>query len=238
MEINFHLEVFDGPLDLLLSLIAKNKVNIYDIPIADILQQYLAYLEQMQQFDMTVAADFVTMAAQLTYIKSKMLLPRYEEEQEDDPRAALVEALLEYKRIKEAGERLALMGEIGRDIFVKPPEQLTRNKKFEGELDIAQLISALESILERDERKVPPPITAFSGIVGREVSSVNDKISMIIDCLVVAKSVNFTALVLMAKTRSDIVAIFLAVLELSKTNKVIIEQEQGDYMITLGAVEG
>ena len=237
MEINFHLEAFDGPLDLLLSLIAKNKINIYDIPIAEILQQYLAYLEEMKQFDMTVASEFITMAAQLTYIKSKMLLPRYEEEQEEDPRAALVEALLEYKRIKEAGERLAVMGEIGRDIFVKPPEQFSRDKKFEGNLDIGQLISALETILERDERKIPPPIGAFSGIVGREVSSVSDKIGKIIDRLVLEKEVNFTALVLMAQNRSDIVAIFLAVLELSKTNKVIIDYENGDYMIKLGIVE-
>ena len=96
-EVTFHLEVFDGPLDLLLHLLSKNKVEITDIPIAEILEQYLAYIRQMQEFDLEVASEFITMAAQLMYIKSKMLLPVYQDEEADDPRAGLVEALLEYR---------------------------------------------------------------------------------------------------------------------------------------------
>ena len=98
----FHLENFDGPLDLLLHLIAKNKVSIYDIPIAEILDQYMEVLHAAEAMDLDVAGDFVAMAAQLVYIKSKMLLPRHEEEEDEDPRAGLVEMLLEYQRIKEA----------------------------------------------------------------------------------------------------------------------------------------
>ena len=123
-EVTFHLEVFDGPLDLLLHLLSKNKVEIKDIPIAAILDQYLEYIRRMQEFDMEVASEFITMAAQLMYIKSKMLLPVYEDTAEEDPRAGLVEALLEYQRIKEAGSVLSLRAQIGRDIFVKGQEHL------------------------------------------------------------------------------------------------------------------
>ena len=123
-EVTFHLEVFDGPLDLLLHLLSKNKVEIKDIPIAAILDQYLEYIRRMQEFDMEVASEFITMAAQLMYIKSKMLLPVYEDTAEEDPRAGLVEALLEYQRIKEAGSVLSLRAQIGRDIFVKGQEPL------------------------------------------------------------------------------------------------------------------
>ena len=98
----FHLEHFDGPLDLLLHLIAKNKVSIYDIPIVEILDQYMEVLHAAEAMDLDVAGDFVAMAAQLVYIKSKMLLPRHEEEEEEDPRTSLVEMLLEYQRLKEA----------------------------------------------------------------------------------------------------------------------------------------
>ena len=114
-EVTFHLEVFDGPLDLLLHLLSKNKVEIKDIPIASILDQYLEYIRQMKEFDLEVASEFITMAAQLMYIKSKMLLPVYEDENQEDPRASLVEALLEYQRIKEAGSVLSLRAQIGRD---------------------------------------------------------------------------------------------------------------------------
>ena len=120
----FHLENFDGPLDLLLHLIAKNKVSIYDIPIAEILDQYMEVLHAAEAMDLDVAGDFVAMAAQLVYIKSKMLLPRHEEEEDEDPRAGLVEMLLEYQRIKEATPYFREKGEIGRDIFVRQPEPL------------------------------------------------------------------------------------------------------------------
>lgn len=113
----FHLEYFDGPLDLLLHLIAKNKVSIYDIPIAEILDQYMEVLHTAEAMDLDVAGDFVAMAAQLVYIKSKMLLPRHEEEEEEDPRAGLVEMLLEYQRLKEAAGYFREKGEVGRDIL-------------------------------------------------------------------------------------------------------------------------
>ncbi|MGN0994686.1 MAG: segregation and condensation protein A, partial [Butyricicoccus sp.] len=100
-EMTFRLDHFEGPLDLLLHLISKNKVSIYDIPIAEILEQYMEVLHAAEAMDLDVAGDFIAMAAQLVYIKSKMLLPRYDDEPEEDPRAQLVEQLLEYQRIRE-----------------------------------------------------------------------------------------------------------------------------------------
>ncbi len=232
-EVTFHLEVFDGPLDLLLHLLSKNKVEIKDIPIAAILDQYLEYIRQMQEFDLEVASEFITMAAQLMYIKSKMLLPVYEDENQEDPRAGLVEALLEYQRIKEAGSVLSLRAQIGRDLFVKGQEPLEKEKTFfTGSYSYEVLTRALEDILQRAQRKLPPPVTAFQGIVGRETVPVDDKIGEIVHLFVRSPKLSFEKLVYSAKSRSEIVAIFLAVLELSKTRKIMIE-ETGDGDCTL-----
>lgn len=175
----FHLEHFEGPLDLLLHLIAKNKVSIYDIPIAEILDQYMAVLHEAEAMDLDVAGDFVAMAAQLVYIKSKMLLPRHEEEEEEDPRAGLVEMLLEYQRIKETASFFREKGEVGRDIFVKPPEQLGDVPR-EYHHAVADLIRAANNMLRRAQRRVPPPASAFSGIVGREPVPVEGRITAIL----------------------------------------------------------
>ena len=238
-EVTFHLEVFDGPLDLLLHLLSKNKVEIKDIPIASILDQYLEYIRQMKEFDLEVASEFITMAAQLMYIKSKMLLPVYEDENQDDPRASLVEALMEYQRIKEAGSVLSLRAQIGRDLFVKGQEELEKEKSaFTGSYSYEVLTRALEDILQRAQRKLPPPVTAFQGIVGRETVPVDDKIGEIVRLFVKQPKLSFEKLVLSAKSRSEIVAIFLAVLELSKTRKIMIEEtESGDCTLRLATKE-
>ena len=238
-EVTFHLEVFDGPLDLLLHLLSKNKVEIKDIPIASILDQYLEYIRQMKEFDLEVASEFITMAAQLMYIKSKMLLPVYEDENQDDPRASLVEALMEYQRIKEGGSVLSLRAQIGRDLFVKGQEQLEKEKSaFTGSYSYEVLTRALEDILQRAQRKLPPPVTAFQGIVGRETVPVDDKIGEIVRLFVKQPKLSFEKLVLSAKSRSEIVAIFLAVLELSKTRKIMIEEtESGDCTLRLATKE-
>lgn len=238
-EVTFHLEVFDGPLDLLLHLLSKNKVEIKDIPIASILDQYLDYIRQMQEFDLEVASEFITMAAQLMYIKSKMLLPVYEEEQQEDPRAALVEALLEYQRIKEAGSVLSLRAQIGRDLFVKGQEPLEKeNLPFSGSYSSEVLTRALEDILTRAERKLPPPITAFQGIVGRETVPVDEKLQEIVRRFVKQPVLRFLDLTLATQSRSEIVAVFLAVLELSKVHKIMIEEDSaGECLLRLATKE-
>ena len=228
----FHLENFDGPLDLLLHLIAKNKVSIYDIPIAEILDQYMEVLHTAEAMDLDVAGDFVAMAAQLVYIKSKMLLPRHEEEEEEDPRAGLVEMLLEYQRLKQASEFFREKGELGRDIFVKQPENLGEAPK-EYRQSVNDLIRAANNMLRRAQRRVPPPASAFSGIVGREPVPVETRITAILRRFVHQIRLPFKRLFDDAKSRSEIVATFLAVLELSKTRRIRLEGDGEEIELTL-----
>ena len=201
--VQFHLEAFDGPLDLLLQLIHKNKVSIYDIPIAEILEQYMEVLRQMQSADMDVAGDFIAMAAQLMLIKSRMLLPKEQEEEEEDPRAELVEQPLERKR------------------------------KFEGILPLEKLEVASRRMFERVERALPPSTEAFQGIVGRERVPVHTKITSILLAFRKKSTLRFQSLFFRAQSRSDIVATFLAVLELSKTRRVMIEGDGEETSLSL-----
>ena len=233
-EVTFHLEVFDGPLDLLLHLLSKNKVEIQDIPIAEILEQYLSYIRQMQEFDLEVASEFITMAAQLMYIKSKMLLPVYAEEPQEDPRAGLVEALLEYQRIREAGSALNLRSQIGSELFVKGQEPLEKCKAdVQYSYDSEVLVRALESILSRAERRLPPPVSNFAGIVGTEPYPVTQKAKQVISRLISHGVMRFLALFKGSRSRSEIVATFLAVLELCRLRSVSVgEDENGEPSVT------
>ena len=228
----FHLENFDGPLDLLLHLIAKNKVSIYDIPIAEILDQYMEVLHAAEAMDLDVAGDFVAMAAQLVYIKSKMLLPRHEEEEEEDPRTSLVEMLLEYQRIKETASFFREKGELGRDIFVKPPENLGDAPK-EYRQSVSDLIRAANNMLRRAQRRLPPPASAFSGIIGREPVPVEGRITSILKRFLHHVRLPFRRLFDDARSRSEIVATFLAVLELSKSRRIRLEGDGEDMELTL-----
>lgn len=222
-EMTFHLSAFDGPLDLLLHLIAKNKVSIYDIPIAEICEQYIEVLEDARRMDMDVAGDFIAMAAQLIYIKSKMLLPVYDEEEEEDPRQQLVEMLLEYQRIKQMTPYFRQQTDVGRNIYVKPPELLDKSARVEYRHPVEDLLKAARSILEKAQQRVPPSAKAFKGIVGREPVPVDGKITMILRRFLGTARLRFRQLFEGAKSRSEIVATFLAVLELSKTRRLMME---------------
>lgn len=229
----FHLDHFEGPLDLLLHLIAKNKVSIYDIPISQILEQYMEVLNTARDMDMDVAGDFVAMAAQLVYIKSKMLLPRYEEDEDEDPRATLVEMLLEYQRLKEVTPYFKNRGEIGRDIYVKNPEQLKGAPPREYRHSVNDLLRAANNMLQKAQRRMPPSANAFSGIVGREQVPVSTRITVILKRFLKSARLKFARLFDDAQSRSEIVATFLAVLELSKTHRVMLEGDGEELELTL-----
>ncbi|MBQ4544819.1 MAG: segregation/condensation protein A [Oscillospiraceae bacterium] len=234
-EITYHLEVFDGPLDLLLHLISKNKLNIYDIPIVDILEQYNQALEEMQNRDLAVTCEFVAMSAHLLYIKSKMLLPKYDDiDDEEDPRARLVEMLLEYQRIKEVSSTLNSRAETGLDMYTKMPEQITPDKTYKYSHDKNDLKLAILSMLERAESKIPPKITNFAGIVGREVYSVGKKVAFILKRLLSTKKTSFMDLFESVRSRSEVVATFLAVLELCKTNRINISDNADNITLVTG----
>ncbi|MBQ6946448.1 MAG: segregation/condensation protein A [Clostridia bacterium] len=229
-ELTFNLEVFSGPLDLLLNLISKNKVSIYDIPIATILDQYMEKLEEMKIMNLEVASEFIEMAAHLIYIKSRMLLPK--EEEEEDPRMPLALALAEYQRYQTVVPSMHQLSEHASGSFTRPAESFEPDKKERRTYELGILIKAYHEVMEKMERRLPPPTSSFQNIVAKKITSVSVKILSVLKNLKRFTKVRFADLFKSAKTRSDIVATFLAVLELSKTDYVSIDQEQNDIVLT------
>ena len=238
-KVTFHLDRFDGPLDLLLHLLARNRIDIKDIPIAEICSQYLEYLERMRALDIEIAGDFIAMASHLVYIKSKMLLPVYEEEGEEDPRSALIETLLDYQRVKQAGGLLLDRYEIGKDSFTRSREVLDSDPNQLYDHTAEHLQKAIAAILERAGRKLPPPVESFSGVVGRQKVSIDDKITDLLKRFRSADRLSFDQLVLEAADRSEVVAVFLAVLEMSRSHRVQVEEENERYtLVWMGENDG
>lgn len=227
MSYKVKLDVFEGPLDLLLYLIQKDEVDISDIPIARITDQYLEYLELMQLLDLNIAGEFIVMAATLMHIKSKMLLPpdqmEGEEKLEEDPRAELVRRLLEYKQFKEAASQLSQMESHQKHFFARvgsgikedelPPP--VSDEYFEASL--FDLISAFTKVL----KDIPKDV--FYKVVKDEFT-VSEKIHDILHLLVEKKMLFFTELFKAAKTKFEIITIFLAILELIKIKEITILQ--------------
>ena len=163
---DFHLDNFDGPLDLLLHLISKNKVSIYDIPIAEILEQYMAVLHEAEHMDLDVAGDFIAMAAQLVYIKSRMLLPKHEEDGGERTRERVWSKCCSSTRDSRARPRfLRKRTKNGRDIYVKPPER-QNDALVEYHHTVNDLIRAANKMLRRTKRRLPPPVTRFRALSG------------------------------------------------------------------------
>ena len=185
MEINVHLEAFEGPLDLLLHLIDKNKINIYDIPISKITEQYMDYLKEMEKYNLEIASEFLVMAATLLNIKSKMLLPKTieEGEEEEDPREELVQKLLEYKMVKTLSGELLEMKENSEDVYYRQPSIPSEVLQYEEPVDTKKLVSDvnlnmlqdifLSVLRKKDTRK--DPIRANFSDIPREEISIEDK---------------------------------------------------------------
>jgi len=230
--VTFRLEHFEGPLDLLLHLLSKNKMEIKDIPVALILEQYIDYLAQMRRMDMEIASSFIVMAAELIYIKTKMLLPAPPEEDAEDPRASLVETLLEYRRFKESAALLRPLAERGRDLFIKPPEP-QRDRPREYRHSPAELAAALRAAISRVHQKLPPPVSAFDGVVGREPVPVELKITEVMRLLSRHGSLAFRSVFAGAHSRSELVAVFLAVLELLNTKRIWPDESSGECILTM-----
>lgn len=231
MSTSVKLEVFEGPLDLLLHLIKKNEVSITDIPIATITEQYLATLELMQSLSLDVAGEFLVMAATLIHIKSRMLLPLGEEEDEEeeggDPREELMRRLLEYQRFKEAAGELEQREILKRDVFARGPElpDDVEPGGFEG-VSLFDLISALRQVLERFPEERVHEVTL-------ERISVREKMSLLLDDLHRRGKVVFQSLFEAAASRLEIIVTFLAMLELVKIRAVRVLQEERDGPIVL-----
>lgn len=227
-QLVFKIEVYEGPLDLLLSLIAKHKMDIRDIKIALIFEQYMAYVDTMKRMDMEVAGEFITMASELMLIKSKMLLPK----QEKDPREDLVRVLMEYKAAKDAALWLSEREKDFSGRFEKDTDEVKAEKGTLSDQDVTLLTRALERLLfrmgQKKEEEVTAPIDKINPIIKRPIVPVSTKIISVLRFLHKKGSAHFDMLFESAESRSEIVAIFYATLELLKAGRVTLKKEFGD----------
>lgn len=231
----YKLDSFEGPLDLLLTLIKKNKVSIYDIPIVEITEQYLEAIDGIQESDLEYTSEFLVMAAQLLYIKSKMLLPRDEEDDEDDPREDLANRLIEYQKYKEASHELRKTEFSSRYMVFREEEEIKFPiPEYSHEHPISELLDAFNSIMARQLRKKPVEKRAFSGIVGREKVSVGDMTRKIRSILSKNKRATFKSLFRYEDSRPEMIATFLAVLEMIKLNQIRADYDENteDFIIS------
>ena len=225
------MEDFEGPLDVIFLLLSKNKIEIQDVSITAILEQYLAYLEEMKRLDMEIASEFITMASHLMLIKTKMLLSAAEAAEAQSELDLLRQSLVERQR-KEAIEQIRLAitvleprNDVGRCMFTKQPEPLRRDTTYRYQHEPADLLRALEDISERNQRQLPPPTVNFKGIVGKEPYPVTRKAKEVIRTLVLRGIQRLRSLFKGNRSRSEVVATFLAILELCKMNSVSLEDD-------------
>ncbi|MBS6560340.1 MAG: segregation/condensation protein A [Clostridiales bacterium] len=243
-SLDIKLQVFEGPLDLLLHLIDKNKINIYDIPIVSITEQYLQYLRSMQELNMDIMSEFLVMAATLIQIKAKMLLPKEEkeeEEEEGDPREELVKRLLEYKMYQYAAEELKELQVDASKMLYKqrtiPKEVLA----YEEPIDLKELVDGLtltklheifQSVMKRQKEKIDPIRSRF-GKIEKEEISVEEKMETIREQMRGLSRIRFRALLEVQASKVQVVVTFLAILELMKMGALNVRQEQlfGDIIL-------
>jgi len=231
------MEDFVGPLDLILHLLSKNKIEIQDIRISQLLDQYMAYLEERKRMDLDIASEFVAMAAHLMYIKTRMLLSIHDEEALSEMEQ-LIQSLEErrrsenYQKIKEVAALLRTRGETGRDLFVRMPERRQEDKSYRYTHEKKDLVTAMRAVLERGEENMPLPERMIERIVPREPYPVARKAAEIIKELLARGVTRFLALFRGNRSRSEIVATFIAVLELSRTKKILLTGAEQDCTIT------
>ncbi len=228
--LSYKVEDFEGPLDLLLQLIAKNKLNIYDIQLTVLIDQYLEQIKLMELYNMDIASDFLAMASRLIYIKTVSLLPKHEEIEE--LKQELTGELLEYQVCREIAARL---NEMSRDIdrFVKDASPVELDKTYTLSHEAGVIFEAYLSAAGRGKRRLPPSTAPFTKIVARKIVSVSSKIVYVMRNLFKGGKKKLSALYMGAKSRSELVATFLAVLELCKANRVKIEGDAQNAEITL-----
>ena len=216
--LQYKLTSFEGPLDLLLSLIAKNKLNIYDIQISELLEQYLEQINAMQENDMDIESEFLEMASRLVYIKSVMLLPKHEEAEE--LKKELTGQLLEYQECRKVAAQLGQI--VTYDLYASAPAEIEYDMTYTRVHESADIARAYLSAAGRGKKRLPPA-DAFSGIVSRKIVSVNSRIIYVMRRLYKGAVVRFKALFPNGSEKTELVATFLAVLELVKGKRVRIE---------------
>lgn len=228
-KLSYKLENFEGPLDLLLSLISKNKLNIYDIPIAGLLEQYMEQIRLMQEADMDIASEFMEMAARLVHIKSVSLLPKHEEEEE--LRRELTGQLLEYRQCKLIAAKLFAMANM--DMFVRNQEPIPVDQSYKRQHKSTELIGHYLSAVGRGKRFLPPPAERFSGIVAHRVVSIASQVVFVLRRLWKKGESSYRELFAGKRDTSERVATFLALLELVKGKRLYVEGDGDDSRVIL-----
>ena len=228
---NEGMEDFEGPLDVIFLLLSKNKIDIQDVSITAILEQYIAYLDEMKRLDMEIASEFITMASHLMLIKTKMLLSAAEAAEAESELDLLRQSLIERQR-REAMDQIRIAitaleprNDIGRCIFTKDPEPLRKDRSYRYKHEPEDMLRALDEIAERNQRRLPPPTVNFKGIVGKEPYPVTKKAIEVVRTLILRGIERLKNLFKGNKTRSEVVATFLAILELCRVNSVSLEDD-------------
>lgn len=217
-------EEYEGPLDLILALIAKHQLNIWDIEISSLLEQYMAYIRARQEQDLEVASEFLEMASRLVYIKTVSLLPRHEEEQQK-AKAELVGQLLEYQACKAAAALLGDRAGEGFARFVRPPEEIPIDTTYRLKHQPAQLARSYWEAMGRGRRRLPPQPAVFTPLVAAPVVSVSSRIIHILRRLYHTATISLSGLLGQSRSRSEAVATFMAVLELMKAGRIRLTHE-------------
>ncbi len=245
MQYNVKIDAFEGPLDLLLHLINRLEIDIYDIPVAEITEQYLIYIHTMKELELDVASEFLVMAATLLAIKSKMLLPKHEEEQldefdmeegEEDPRDELVERLIEYKKYKEAAAELKTKEQERGLMFTKPPSDLSdyakdvQPEKADLNVSLYDVLGAFQKLMRR--KKLQKPVTAK---VARQEIPIEKRMDEILDQLQRARVKTSFYDLFPSDEKEHLVVSFLAVLELMKRKQIELNQEHNFAEIFVSA---
>ena len=220
-KITYKLEVFEGPLDLLLHLISNNKLNIYDIPVSELIDQYLEHIRLMQEANVEVAVEFMRMASRLLYIKTAMLLPKHEEVEE--LKKELVGELIEYQLARQMAGKLAQQANF--DQFSREETELPVDHTYRLSHDVSVLYEAYISAAGKRRAKEPPSKERFEEIVARPIVKVETKVIFVLRKLYIRPKVSLEEIFGAAQSRSEAVATFLAVLELLKAKRVQLDDE-------------
>ncbi|MBO5211480.1 MAG: segregation/condensation protein A [Clostridia bacterium] len=228
--LSYKLDGFEGPLDLLLQLIARNKYNIYDIPLVELIDQYLAQIEEIKEGEMEISSDFLEMASRLLYIKTVSLLPKHDEVVK--LKEELTGELLEYLVCQQMAKKFSEM-QGGFDLFVRLPADVEVDKTYVLKHDKQVVFDAYISAVGRGKRRLPPSTAPFTKIVAKKIVAVSTKIVFVIRTLWKGSRKKLTDLYSTAESRSEMVATFLAVLELCKANRVVVTGDGEEQEISL-----
>ncbi len=232
--LSYKLPVFEGPLDLLLHLIARNKLDICQVQISSLLEQYMEQIVAMREQDMDVASEFLEMASRLVYLKTVTLLPKHQEAEELEKE--LVGQLLEYQTCKAMAGRFAEM--ISLDAFIRPAEKLPKDPLYRRRLDPGELALAYRSAVGKGRRFAPPPMEKFSALVSRRVVSVTSQIISVLRRLRAQGQLAYADLFAGKGEKTELIATFLAVLELVKGKRITVEDTDNGSVVTLVEREG